>query len=302
MKKILALTIILTLTFTDLYSCDICGGGAGNYYVGLLPQFNKKLIGIRYQFNQLNTNLDIHGNKTALSNTEKYQTLDIWGAWNIGNKWRVMTTIPYSFIEKEHLGTNQIFKKQGLSDLTLTGYYNLLKITRSNINQSIWIGTGIKLPTGKYNNLEVKNNSPNIFQLGTGSTDFLTQLNYDININSWGLNTTINYKINTKNTDEYKYGNKLTTNISFYRSLKFGYNTRLIPNIGVLYENQQKDQTMKYDIDQTGGNILQGSYGIEATTGKISIGANYQKPISQKIASNRVDLTNKYMIHISYSF
>lgn len=302
MKKILALTIILTLTFTDLYSCDICGGGAGNYYVGLLPQFNKKLIGIRYQFNQLNTNLDIHGNKTALSNTEKYQTLDIWGAWNIGNKWRVMTTIPYSFIEKEHLGTNQIFKKQGLSDLTLTGYYNLLKITRSNINQSIWIGTGIKLPTGKYNNLEVKNNSPNIFQLGTGSTDFLTQLNYDININSWGLNTTINYKINTKNTDEYKYGNKLTTNISFYRSLKFGSNTRLIPNIGILYENQQKDQTMKYDIDQTGGNILQGSYGIEATTGKISIGANYQKPISQKIASNRVDLTNKYMIHISYSF
>lgn len=293
---------IFILSCTSIYACDICGGGAGNYYVGLLPQFNKKLIGIRYQFNQLNTNLDVYGNKTALSNREKYRTIDIWGAWNIGNKWRVMAVLPYSFIEKEQLATHTTHKKQGLSDVSVSGHYNIFQSIDNNIKQSIWLGLGIKLPTGNYNNLEITNNAPNIFQLGTGSTDFLTQVNYDININSWGLNTTINYKINNKNRDEYKYGNKLTTNISVYRRVKINDNISLIPNIGLLYENQQKDQTMKYSVDQTGGNILQGSYGIEASIGKIALGLNYQNPITQKLAANRVDLKNKIMTHISYAF
>lgn len=302
MKKILTITLLSILAITNAFSCDICGGGTGSYYIGLLPQFNKKLIGIRYQYNQLYTNLDINGNKTALSNKEQFQTIDIWGAWNIGSKWRVMAVVPYSFIKKNNIATEQINKKQGLSDITLTGYYNLLRSTKNGIKQSIWIGAGLKLSSGKYNNLEVTNNSPNIFQLGTGSTDFLTQINYDLNIKAWGLNTIVNYKINTKNADDYKYGNKLNTNLTLYRKISVGTKAMIIPNIGLSYENQEKNQTMNYAIDQTGGNILQGSYGIEASFGKIAIGLNLQNPISQNIASHRVDLKNKVMTHLSYTF
>lgn len=302
MKKLFIITLLFISTISITFACDICGAGAGSYYIGLLPQFNKKLIGVRYQFNQLNTNLDINGNSTALSNKEQYQTMDIWGAWNIGSKWRVMGIVPYSFIKKSNLGTDQVNRKQGLSDITLSGYYNLLQSNNNNWNQSLWLGTGLKFSTGKYNNSDLTNNSPNIFQLGTGSTDFITQINYDISMSSWGLNTTVNYKINTKNKDDYKYGNKLTANIALYHKINIGKQTTVIPNIGLSYENQEKNQTMSYSIDQTGGRILQGSFGMEATFRKIAIGVNYQNPLTQNIAVHRVELKNKVMTHISYAF
>lgn len=302
MKKIILITsLFLVLTMTT-WACDICGAGTGSYYIGLLPQFNKKLIGVRYQFNQLYTNLDIYGNKTALSNKEQYQTMDIWGAWNIGSKWRVMAVLPYSFIQKHNLGTDITTNKNGLSDISLTAYYKLLQSSNSEIRQSLWFGVGAKLPTGKYNNQEVSNNAPNIFQLGTGSLDFLSQINYDISLNNWGLNATVNYKLNSKNSDDYTYGNKITTNLALYRKIEVNNGIAIIPNIGLLYENQQQDQTMTYKVDQTGGNILQGSYGIEASIQKIALGINLQSPISQNIASNRVQLNNKIMMHISYAF
>lgn len=302
MKKITIATLLLLFSTSIAFSCDICGGGSGSYYVGLLPQFNKKLVGVRYQYNQLYTNLDVQGNKTALSNKEQYQTMDIWGAWNIGSKWRVMAVLPYSFIEKYNEGMAQTTKKNGISDITLSGYYNLLQTANNSLNHSVWIGAGIKLPSGEYNNPEMANNTSNIFQLGTGSTDFLTQVIYDLNIESWGLNTTVNYKINTSNKDDYKYGNKLTANLAIYRKLNVGDAARIVPNIGLLYENQQQNTTIGYSVDQTGGNILQGSYGVEASYKKIAIGINLQSPISQNIASHRVDLKNKIMTHISYAF
>lgn len=302
MKKIALITIILAITISSSFACDICGGGVGSYYTGLLPQFNKKLIGIRYQYNQLYTQLDINGNKTPLSNKEQYQTIDMWGAWNIGSKWRVLAIVPYSFIEKQNIGTDLKTTKNGLSDISAYGYYNIFQNNNNNVNQSIWLGIGAKFATGKYNNLEVTSNSPNIFQLGTGSTDILTQVMYDLNVKSWGMNSTINYKINTKNTGEYQYGNKLTANLTVYHKFDVGFSSRIIPNLGIQYENQQKDKTMHYIVDQTGGNLLQGSIGIESSFNKIAIGINFQQPLSQNLASHRIDLQNKIMTHISYAF
>lgn len=302
MKKISILIVSLLLTITIAFPCDICGGGAGSYYLGLLPQFNKKVIGVRYQYNQLFTQLDINGNRTSLTNKEKYNTVEIWGAWNIGTKWRLMAVLPYSYVEKYNYGTDLNTKKNGLSDITVTTYYNIFKSFDNTIKHSVWLGAGIKLPSGKYNEMEVTNNSPNIFQLGTGSTDFLTQVMYDLNINSWGLNTTVNYKINTKNNSEYQYGNKLTANATLYHKINIGPSVRITPNIGINYENQQKDKTMNFTVDQTGGNVLQGSYGIESSIQKIAFGINYQNPLSQNIAKKRADLNNKFMVHLSYAF
>lgn len=302
MKKNILLTTFSILFLSQTFACDICGGGTGSYYTGLLPQFNKKLIGLRYQYNHLYTQLDVMGNKTALSNKEQYNTIDLWGAWNIGNKWRVMAIIPYSFIQKDHLGTNQIYNKNGLSDIAAYAYYNLLQTSNNSIKQSIWAGAGVKLPTGKYNNAEVVNNAANIFQLGTGSTDFNTQIIYDINYLNWGINSTLNYKINTENTDDYRYGNKSTANLTAYYKFSLKSTSLLIPNIGIQYENQQKDKVMKYTVDQTGGNILQGSIGLETSFNKIAIGLNFQQPLAQNIASNRVELKNKLMTHISFAF
>ncbi len=305
MKKTI-FTVFAILSFSYNYACDICGGGLGSNYLGLLPDFNNKFIGMRYHHNQLRTQLDIYGNITPLSNLEKYNTMDIWGALNISEKWRMMAILPYSKIAKFNYGTEVNIHKSGIGDINLIGFYNLLNtnstISDKRLSQSLWLGLGVKLGSGNYTVQEAQySDSPNIFQLGTGSTDYLLQANYDIRLQNMGISLSANYKINTQNADTYMYGNKLMTAGNVYYKFSIGQNTRITPTAGLIYEQQQKDHYMKFELEQTGGRSLQTSIGAEANIKKVAIGISWQKPIYQNLNMGRTILKHKISTHISYT-
>ncbi|GAA4513090.1 transporter [Sphingobacterium thermophilum] len=300
MKKLTAL-IIAYFAATGAYACDICGGGLGNSYNGLLTNFNKRFVGVRYHFNQLYTQLDIHGNITALSNKEKYHTAEIWSAWNIHPKWRVMAIIPYSKIFKYNYGTTSEINKSGLGDINVSTYYNLLN-TSNNSNHNVWLGIGVKLPTGEYRKEDLDTNSPNIYQLGTGSLDLIASASYDIRLDNMGLNTNLSYKWNTENSEKYRYGNKTTLNASLYYLHAFSEKSNIRPHAGIQYEYQTKDRTLGYILDQTGGYNLNLNVGAEATIHKLAVGVFYQSPLQQNISNHRTELIQKVGMHVTFTF
>lgn len=309
MKKLL-ITLSLIIAFQSSEACDICGCGVGGNYIGLLPDFTKRFVGLRYQFNRLTTQLDINGNRTALSTDEKYQTMELWGAWNIGQKWRVLALVPYNFNEKYTEGSDLLRKKNGTGDITLNGYYKLFDQSNPTANnklvvQSLWVGMGVKLPTGAYDVAEQQNataTNPNMFQLGTGSLDFIPSLMYDVRIQDFGINANASYKINTENKDDYRYGNKIAANASAYYKIALGANSRLAPNAGISFESQQKDHAMGFKVEETGGHILNASMGLEANFNRISVGASFQTPIQQELGRGRIDAGNRLLTHVSFSF
>ncbi|SRR5690606_23906412 len=309
MKKLL-ITLSLIIAFQSSQACDICGCGVGGNYIGLLPDFTKRFVGLRYQFNRLTTQLDINGNRTALSTDEKYQTMELWGAWNIGQKWRVLALVPYNFNEKYTEGSDLLRKKNGIGDITLNGYYKLFDQSNPTANnklvvQSLWVGMGVKLPTGAYDVAEQQNataTNPNMFQLGTGSLDFIPSLMYDVRIQDFGINANASYKINTENKDDYRYGNKIAANASAYYKIALGANSRLAPYAGISFESQQKDHAMGFKVEETGGHILNASMGLEANFNRISVGASFQTPIQQELGRGRIDAGNRLLTHVSFSF
>lgn len=304
-KKITLL--VLLFSPLSLLACDICGCGVGSYYIGILPEYNKRFIGLRYQHKQLQTHLGPQGNVTPLTTDETYQTAELWGGWNFGKKFRVLAFVPYNFNERSSQAS--VGSKNGLGDIAVMGYYNLFtKSTSLNsrlLVHSLWLGVGVKAPTGKYEPSErlAVTETPNNFQLGTASTDFTLNTAYDVRLNDLGVNLNVNYKINTANKYEYRYGNKLTTNALLYYKFRLFHKLTLAPNAGILYETADKDiENNKYEVDVSGGHSASLVTGFELAMNKFSLGANYQTIVSQELANQRAKAGNRLMLHVSVPF
>ena len=61
--------IVAFVVMTPIYSlaCDICGCGVGNSYIGILPDFNKRIFGLRYRYNSIFTHVGTGGETTYLT-------------------------------------------------------------------------------------------------------------------------------------------------------------------------------------------------------------------------------------------
>lgn len=307
MKKIIITILLFVVTITTTKACDICGCGVGSYYLGILPEYNKRFIGLRYQHKMLRTHLGPFGENTPLTAEETYQTTELWGGWNVGKKFRLLAFIPYNFNSRESQEGSGT--KDGLGDIALMGYYKLFDnmgtMGERLLVQSLWIGGGVKVPTGKYEPAErlAIEESPNNFQLGTASTDFTLNAAYDIRWNDLGLNANVSYKMNTENKHHYRYGNKFTSNVLLYHKFRIEKKVTIAPNIGALYETADRDvESKKYDLAVSGGYALSAVAGVEVGMKGLSFGANYQNVRSQNLADGRVKAGNRLMVHMSLPF
>lgn len=304
MKKIMLLFSIMLLLYNSTKACDICGCGVGNNYVGILPEFSKKIIGIRYRYNSITNNLGINGMYNYFTTQEKYYTVEVWAAMNITKKFRLMVSIPYNLNVKENASIQK--KQQGVGDFSTQAFYQIFNKQKSVFQnklliQSLWVGVGVKLATGRYSNeINDASQNTNLYQLGSGSTDFLVSAMYDIRLQDAGVNVTGLYKINTKNEYDYTYGNKLNLNLQVYHKFKLNSTSTIAPNFGFQYEQAAKDINKKIINDASGGNIALGTFGFETIFNKISVGSNWQIPLQQSLAMGIAKANQRFMVHVSF--
>ncbi len=297
-------TLFLLLLTSGAQACDICGCGVGSYYLGILPEFNQRFVGLRYQHKTLQTHLGPQGERTAITSDETYQSTELWGGVNLGTRFRVLAFVPYNFNQRENQDARG--SKNGLGDIALMGYTRLFDrngmLGSKLLVQSLWLGAGIKVPTGRYEPGErlAVSESPNNFQLGTASTDFTLNAAYDIRYNDIGIDVNLNYKWNTANKFDYRYGNKFTSNMLAYHKFRVAGKVTIAPNAGVLYETAAKDvESKRYSIDTSGGYSLSAVGGMELSGKRWSAGANFQNVSTQDLAGGRAVAGNRLMVHFS---
>ena len=300
-KYSIAITILFVIA-TQSSACEICGCGVGNYYIGILPQFRSHFIGLRYHYNKFNTRLV--SDPSQYSN-DFYQTVELWSGWNIGKKFQLLAVLPVNFNHQE--SDEGVTNLKGLGDAILLMNYKLFDVNSKTgsgktINQQLWLGGGLKLPTGKF---EIEPNDPDVasaanMQLGSGSTDILLDGMYNVRVGKIGVTTQANYKISGTNKDDYRFGNKFSASsfISYGLSAK---KTAITPNVGLMYENTAESKLQSSKVDLTGGSLLQGAIGVEFGFNKISVGFNAQLPIVQNFADNQTKQRVKGMIHVTFS-
>lgn len=299
------LLLVLALAVPGLSrACDICGCGVGSNYIGILPEFKKHIAGLRYRYNAIQTHLGAGGSTTYLTTREHYRTLEAWGGWNVTKRFRLMLTLPYGFNEKANTAGRA--QKQGLGDISVNGYYQVLNrksvlAKKYLVVQSLWFGGGVKLATGKYDPADKSNTnqSINLFQLGTGSNDFSLAMMYDLRVQDAGINFSGGYKLTTDNKYGYRYGNKLNFSSQLYYKFRLKDKFVIAPNAGLQFESAAADRENHFDIPVSGGNIMLGTIGAEFGFRKIVFGANFQPVIVQDLAKGTVHSQQRMMAHVA---
>jgi hypothetical protein len=305
MKWILFPILIFVLGISEAgMCCPICGCGGGNVYMGLLPDFKYQFIGLRFHTSQYHTQLI---NNPSQFSTNNYNTVELWGGVRLGKKIQLLAFVPY-YLNKQ-VDDDGATYTHGLGDITVMGQYRIFSSSKhlsshKLITQQLWIGGGIKLPTGPFNaNVQDSNTTVADInaQIGTGSVDFLINGMYNLSIRNFGISLTANYKVNTANADQYKYGNKFQSNlIAFYRLA--GRKATTTPNMGLGYENVAINQLGGKGVQYTGSRIMTAIAGVEFDFGKIGIGINGQIPLTQNFAEGQTKMKFSTMMHVTYQF
>lgn len=299
MTKYLFFTwLLFIVAFPSAVACDVCGCGAGNYYLGMMPQFHKNFVGVRYRQLSYRSHLGQHATQVT---QETFHVSELWMRYYPHRKIQLLAFLPWAYHQQQT--SRDVKTLQGVSDALFMVNYQVMRLEKTTQRHSLWIGTGLKMPTGKahYDVNDVTQVANPNFQLGTGSWDVLFNAFYQFRYQNIGISSDVAYKFNTKNRQDYQFGNRISSNVAFFYIQKIK-NIGLMPNVGLYAERSSMDVQKSILLENTGGSLLAQTIGIEFFYKKLNIGTAMQLPLAQNLANGRTRAKSRGMLHVTWVF
>lgn len=295
--------ITFSLLGESMNACEVCGCGASNTYFGLQPNMSRNFLGMRYRTMHFQSHLNMG---ERFRTEETFRITELLGRWYPADRLQIMASVPYS-LNTQNTRTGSI-SLDGFGDMALAVNYNIIEqdntCAEDEFSHALIAGGGIKLPTGKYHYSEDVSNeevdNPN-FQLGTGSTDFLILTQYIVRLGKYGLSADGQAKINTANSNNYRFGDRFSGNVRLFAVLD-NETWKIMPNIGLYGETSNSDKNNAVPLSVTGGYLLNGLLGADVFWENLMVGVNVQLPIRQSLGNNSLQSNNRFMTTIAWMF
>ncbi|MFN3916542.1 MAG: hypothetical protein ACK4K0_02265 [Flavobacteriales bacterium] len=287
--KYIITTFFFLIFVNSTSACDVCGCSAGGSYLGILPQFQKNLFGMRYNyqtFSHPNSETSFNGASKALS--DEFHNTDTWVRYYPSNRIQLLAFVPYKV--RQRVETEKTTTIHGLGDISFLLNYVLINTgdsTHKAWKNTLLVGGGVKLPNAKYRQRDAKKQLlPAAFQLGTGAYAYTLGATYTTRYRNWGLNTDAYYRIQTENESTYQFGNQFSASAALFYWKNKG-KTTILPHAGVQYESFDKDYEWAFVKPYTGGSLLMSSMGIDLYHKRAVFSSSFQIPMAQQIPSNQ---------------
>lgn len=289
MKSILksSIFILLLLVAFPSQSCEICGCGVNSSSLGVSPQFQKNLFGLNYQYNSFNhpfTDLSLSGNGRVL--TDHYNFMGATLRWYPKPKVQMMVSLPFAVNKrKEDTRTTSISSIGDIEARVDYLFFNTTDSMNSKFKHMLLVGTGLQLPTGKYQQRNPeKTMYPSNFQIGSGSWANRLYAFYTIRKGNWGYNAQANFLHYSENELKYQRGSSFSATLySYYWIQKNAFS--FLPNLALSYENIRSDKSYGSTKANTGGQFYNLNVGLESFYKNYLLSLTFQQPIKQKLNS-----------------
>lgn len=287
--------------------CDACGCSNNGGSLGMGGIIDNNFVGVRYLYQQYQSKNGIYNDSPKVN--EHFNTVQLWSRIPVFRNVEIQAFVPFHFHSREYIDKTTSIK--GLGDISVLANYTLLDKKQGGyiekkdktylINHLLKIGGGVKLPTGEYNK-SVNNSINPSFQLGTGSVDYVTNLQYVFKYNNFGITNYVNYYIKTVNDKNYKFGNQFNFNTTLFYVFKDAKKRTFVPSLGISGEFYDENKLHKLIIRNTNGDALFSNIGVEYNTKKITLGTSAMYPIRQNLAQGAINVKFRSSLYINYNF
>ncbi len=287
----------------DVAACDVCGCAISGQQFGILPQFQKHFLGLRYGTRSFQTvHPPIFSTDKLTTSKEHFQSIDLWGRMVLSERIQLFGFLPFSNIVKTEDG--QTFKQNGLGDISVMAMYSVInqrQSTSSPLIQNLQIGGGIKLPTGSYDIISADGIYVPGAQLGSGSVDILANLSYIIRYEKIGLSVESSYRYNNTNKLDFQFGDRFTNAARLFYRLDID-NTVIMPHVGIHLEKSFQDIHEGLPIDLSGGLGTYGQLGFDIFTSNITFGVQFQPVLHENVAAGNITSSHRFTVQTMYIF
>ncbi|WP_143744274.1 transporter [Polaribacter tangerinus] len=291
----------------EYYFCDICGSSANGASFGIGTISSASFIGVRYMYQSYTSKDGIFVNSP--STKEHFSAYQLWGKIPVNSSIYISAVMPYQDLERRF--SNKTEAVSGFGDAIIMGWYQLKLFKQSSenntnlipvketSNHSLEFGFGVKLPTGKFEQVLANRVNPG-FQVGTGSLDVVLALSHGFNKNNFGLSTSLTYYLKGENKNEYRFGNQFSyrTNL-FYTIAKDNFS--FLPFIGFSGDVYNPISQYKETIKNTSGDVFNGILGAETIFNKAIVGVNYTLPIHHNLFNGNVTPNSSLSVYLNFS-
>lgn len=305
MTKRLFFILFCAGAWVTTLACPFCGCGNSYFQVGILPMYSHGFVGLRYSYSQFSA--IGAGQYAGQFSRDYYHSTELWGGYQVG-RFQFMAFVPYMSIHE--LSDDGTRDYNGVSDMTVMGGYNVLSSLQHNSegiatgSENLWVGAGIKLPTGK-SQVDVTNPSFTVGDFastpGTGSTDFLLSAMHSALFGKNGVVTNVVYRINTKNDQGFRYGNRLYLNSALFHSFEAG-TIGIRPSVGANLVVNSLNTFEGQHVDGSNGYILSGLVGLNLQHKKLGFLVNGFLPLAQDQYHGQTHLQGRASVSLTYSF
>lgn len=279
-KLILRISIGLYFCVSSM-ACDVCSGPSDASNMGILPQFQRNFIGIRYSCKCFRStqpkSILIPGNNRSAN--EVTQVGELWGRYVFRKRFQVYAFLPIQKFTQKF--SDSVFNNKGFGELSLSVNYMILNTGDSicdRFKQALFIGVGVKFPSANY-----RKSISDLMQIGSGSVDATVSINHTLRFAKYGFMSEGTYRFNGSGYGDFKYGKKLTISSKIFLLQKIK-KVSVLPNFGLTWEYSAKSRHHEIIQWNTGGSALLSGIGCDVFYKQLIFSMNAQQAVYQNLA------------------